>query len=98
MQRPRCIRNKKFRFLHPHDPATSCVGHNFVQRWNARSDCSARGDLMSSATLSVTEAAERFGAEAVFQPLPWSTKLLYGAPSFAGAAMIIPIFIPMPKF
>ena len=26
------------------------------------------------------------------------TKLLYGAPSFAGAAMIIPIFIHMPKF
>ncbi|HYK66217.1 MAG TPA: MFS transporter [Patescibacteria group bacterium] len=30
--------------------------------------------------------------------LPLSTKLLYGAPSFAGAAMIIPIFIHMPKF
>jgi GPH family glycoside/pentoside/hexuronide:cation symporter len=52
----------------------------------------------SNATISVTEAAERFGAEVVFQPLPWSTKLLYGAPSFAGAAMIIPIFIHMPKF
>jgi GPH family glycoside/pentoside/hexuronide:cation symporter len=34
----------------------------------------------------------------VFKPLPWSTKLLYGAPSFAGAAMVIPIFIHMPKF
>lgn len=52
----------------------------------------------STATLSMTEAAERFGAETVFQPLPWSTKLLYGAPSFAGAAMIIPILIHMPKF
>ncbi len=31
-------------------------------------------------------------------PLPLRTKLLYGAPSFAGAAMIIPIFIHMPKF
>jgi glycoside/pentoside/hexuronide:cation symporter, GPH family len=30
--------------------------------------------------------------------LPLRTKLLYGAPSFAGAAMIIPIFIHMPKF
>src|ERR1700688_1570366 len=31
-------------------------------------------------------------------PLPLRMKLLYGAPSFAGAAMIIPIFIHMPKF
>ena len=31
-------------------------------------------------------------------PLTLKTKLLYGAPSFAGAAMIIPIFIHMPKF
>jgi glycoside/pentoside/hexuronide:cation symporter, GPH family len=31
-------------------------------------------------------------------PLTLRTKLLYGAPSFAGAAMIIPIFIHMPKF
>src|SRR5208283_4004493 len=30
--------------------------------------------------------------------LPLRIKLLYGAPSFAGAAMIIPIFIHMPKF
>jgi|SRR5215469_6277950 len=30
--------------------------------------------------------------------LSWTTQLLYGAPSFAGAAMVIPIFINMPKF
>lgn len=30
--------------------------------------------------------------------LPLRIKLLYGAPSFAGAAMVIPIFIHMPKF
>jgi glycoside/pentoside/hexuronide:cation symporter, GPH family len=32
------------------------------------------------------------------EPLTLKIKLLYGAPSFAGAAMIIPIFIHMPKF
>src|SRR5271167_2864788 len=32
------------------------------------------------------------------EPLPLSIKLLYGAPSFAGAGMVIPIFINMPKF
>jgi len=32
------------------------------------------------------------------EPLTLRIKLLYGAPSFAGAAMIIPIFIHMPKF
>ncbi|MGA9721282.1 MAG: MFS transporter [Candidatus Binatus sp.] len=32
------------------------------------------------------------------QPLTLKIKLLYGAPSFAGAAMIIPILIYMPKF
>ncbi len=30
--------------------------------------------------------------------LPLGTKMLYGAPNFAGAAMIIPILINMPKF
>src|ERR1700733_9378290 len=34
----------------------------------------------------------------VHEPLPLRIKLLYGAPSFAGAAMIIPILIHMPKF
>jgi glycoside/pentoside/hexuronide:cation symporter, GPH family len=33
-----------------------------------------------------------------YEPLSLRTKLLYGAPSFAGAAMIIPILIHMPKF
>ena len=32
------------------------------------------------------------------EPLTLKTKLLYGAPSFAGAGMVIPIFINMPKF
>src|SRR5580693_7057992 len=32
------------------------------------------------------------------ETLPLRIKLLYGAPSFAGAAMIIPILINMPKF
>ena len=32
------------------------------------------------------------------EPLTLRIKLLYGAPSFAGAAMIIPILIHMPKF
>jgi GPH family glycoside/pentoside/hexuronide:cation symporter len=30
--------------------------------------------------------------------LSWRVKLLYGAPNFAGAALIIPILINMPKF
>ncbi|MGO9606630.1 MAG: MFS transporter [Candidatus Binataceae bacterium] len=30
--------------------------------------------------------------------LSWGTKLLYGAPNFAGAALVIPILINMPKF
>lgn len=32
------------------------------------------------------------------EPLALRIKLLYGAPSFAGAAMVIPILIHMPKF
>lgn len=47
---------------------------------------------------NATMSAERYGARAAAAPLPWSTKLIYGAPSFAGAAMIIPILIHMPKF
>ena len=35
---------------------------------------------------------------ATHQKLSWRTKLIYGAPSFAGAGMVIPIFIHMPKF
>ena len=30
--------------------------------------------------------------------LSWKIKLLYGAPNFAGAALIIPILVNMPKF
>jgi GPH family glycoside/pentoside/hexuronide:cation symporter len=51
-----------------------------------------------NATLSTVDLADQVGAEPVFKPLPWSTRLLYGAPSFAGAAMVIPILIYMPKF
>ena len=48
-------------------------------------------------------AQAKIGGEAAtaprtFERLPLKIKLLYGAPSFAGAAMIIPIFIHMPKF
>src|ERR1035437_2168574 len=48
-------------------------------------------------------AGAKIGGEAATaahssEPLPLRIKLLYGAPSFAGAAMIIPIFIHMPKF
>src|ERR1700674_3278096 len=32
------------------------------------------------------------------EPLPLSTKILYGTPNVAGAALIIPILINMPKF
>ena len=32
------------------------------------------------------------------EPLPLRTKLVYGAPSFAGAAVAIPILVHMPKF
>jgi GPH family glycoside/pentoside/hexuronide:cation symporter len=51
---------------------------------------------MTSAEATIlTEAAAAVNASS---PLPLRIKLLYGAPSFAGAAMIIPIFIHMPKF
>src|SRR5215471_14636953 len=30
--------------------------------------------------------------------LSWKIKLLYGAPNFAGAALVIPILVNMPKF
>lgn len=35
---------------------------------------------------------------AASEPLPLRTKLVYGAPSFAGAAVAIPILVHMPKF
>jgi GPH family glycoside/pentoside/hexuronide:cation symporter len=59
------------------------------------------GDLMSSinATLTATEAiAPNISEPVPAEKLSWRTKLIYGAPNFAGAGMLIPIFIHMPKF
>src|SRR5882762_11677124 len=51
------------------------------------------------ATLSANEAVAPKAAEIpAVEKLSWRTKLIYGAPSFAGAGMLIPIFIHMPKF
>lgn len=47
---------------------------------------------------AVAQLAGGGGTDETQATLPLGTKLLYGAPSFAGAAMIIPIFIHMPKF
>jgi len=41
-----------------------------------------------------TESASELKSER----LSWRIKLLYGAPNFAGAALVIPILINMPKF
>ena len=51
------------------------------------------------ATLNATAAAAPVAAESTHtEKLSWRTKLIYGAPNFAGAGMVIPIFIHMPKF
>src|ERR1700680_3207043 len=50
-------------------------------------------DLAESKNGAASATAEHIAA-----PLTLRIKLLYGAPSFARAAMIIPIFIHMPKF
>ncbi len=52
----------------------------------------------SNAAMGAGRAEIRSEARVAMAPLPWSTRLIYGAPSFAGAAMIIPILIHMPKF
>lgn len=43
---------------------------------------------------AVSDAPPRIKSER----LSWKTKLLYGAPNFAGAALVIPILVNMPKF
>ncbi len=51
------------------------------------------------ATLNATAAAAPLAAESLpAEKLSWRVKLIYGAPNFAGAGMLIPIFIHMPKF
>ncbi len=52
---------------------------------------------MDSADAKIADGGATTAAHA-YEPLSLRTKLLYGAPSFAGAAMIIPILILMPKF
>ncbi len=49
-------------------------------------------------TARAVEAAAAAGAAPAPEKLKLRTKILYGAPSFAGAAMAIPILIHMPKF
>jgi glycoside/pentoside/hexuronide:cation symporter, GPH family len=53
---------------------------------------------MDSADAKIAGGGSPTAAHTSHEPLTLKTKLLYGAPSFAGAAMIIPIFIHMPKF
>ncbi|MFZ2063142.1 MAG: MFS transporter [Candidatus Binatus sp.] len=53
---------------------------------------------MDSADAKITGGGATTAAYTSHQPLSLKTKILYGAPSFAGAAMIIPILINMPKF
>jgi glycoside/pentoside/hexuronide:cation symporter, GPH family len=53
----------------------------------------------TNAALTATESlAPAPSASAKTEKLSWRTKLIYGAPNFAGAGMFIPIFIHMPKF
>jgi GPH family glycoside/pentoside/hexuronide:cation symporter len=53
---------------------------------------------MDSADAKIAGGGAATAAHTSHTPLTLKTKLLYGAPSFAGAGMIIPIFIHMPKF
>src|ERR1700722_1471984 len=53
---------------------------------------------MDSADAKIAGGGTANSAHTANEPLTLKTKLLYGAPSFAGAGMIIPIFIHMPKF
>ena len=53
---------------------------------------------MDSADAKIAGGGATTAAHTSHEPLTLKTKLLYGAPSFAGAGMIIPIFIHMPKF
>jgi len=77
-------------------------GNRLISEMCARPNPAERaGDSMSSinATLNSTEAIAPSVAENLpAEKLSWRTKLIYGAPNFAGAGMLIPIFIHMPKF
>ncbi|HLX04024.1 MAG TPA: MFS transporter, partial [Candidatus Binatus sp.] len=53
---------------------------------------------MDSADAKIAGGGATTAAHTSHEPLSLKTKILYGAPSFAGAAMIIPILINMPKF
>jgi GPH family glycoside/pentoside/hexuronide:cation symporter len=53
---------------------------------------------MDTADAKIAGGGATTAAHTSHEPLPLRIKLLYGAPSFAGAAMIIPILINMPKF
>ena len=53
---------------------------------------------MDTADAKIAGGGATAAAHTSHEPLPLRIKLLYGAPSFAGAAMIIPILINMPKF
>jgi GPH family glycoside/pentoside/hexuronide:cation symporter len=53
---------------------------------------------MDSADAKIAGGGSPTALHTPHQSLTLKTKLLYGAPSFAGAGMIIPIFIHMPKF
>ena len=53
---------------------------------------------MDSADAKIAGGGATAAVHAPHASLTLKTKLLYGAPSFAGAGMIIPIFIHMPKF
>jgi GPH family glycoside/pentoside/hexuronide:cation symporter len=55
---------------------------------------SSKATLTSDSTPGVGQTAPNPLAER----LSWKIRLLYGAPNFAGAAMVIPIFVLMPKF
>ena len=53
---------------------------------------------MDSVDAKIAGGGSPTAAYTSHEPLSLKTKILYGAPSFAGAAMIIPILINMPKF
>jgi GPH family glycoside/pentoside/hexuronide:cation symporter len=51
-------------------------------------------------TIPLQQTAAAAAEQTQVQPerLSWKVKILYGAPSFAGAALVIPILVNMPKF
>jgi GPH family glycoside/pentoside/hexuronide:cation symporter len=63
-----------------------------------RSEKSAAPPLPASSPATANGAGPAATSVAPPERLPTSTKILYGAPNVAGAALIIPILINMPKF